>query len=116
MVMEMKNLVFRSSLSIWVRAGCVELFSSGIWLAMPLMSEHEFVGVLDAAVFPLAQCMCLWRDLALSRIGRWCVLVFYGRHVERGVAGVHGDEIVKHFNRGAYIIYNDYTLYNIFSI
>jgi hypothetical protein len=25
---------------------------------MPLMSEHEFVGVLDAAVSPLAQCMC----------------------------------------------------------
>jgi hypothetical protein len=78
MVMEvMKNLVFRSSLSILGSGRCVELLVRGSGDAVDV-GEHEFVGVLDAAVFPLAQCMCLWRDLALSRIGRWCVLVFTG--------------------------------------
>jgi hypothetical protein len=93
MVMEvMKNLVFRSSLSILGSGrGALNFLVRDLVGDAVDVGEHEFVGVLDAAVFPLAQCMCLWRDLALSRIGRWCVLGLYGRHVERGVAGVHGD-------------------------
>jgi hypothetical protein len=79
-----------------------------------VVGEHEFVGVLDAAVFPLAQCMCLWRDLALSRIGRWCVLSFTGDMLNAVLLVFTGGGIVKHFNRGGYILYIMIILYIIY--
>jgi hypothetical protein len=109
MVMEvMKNLVFSRRLAFWVRAGALNFFDLGI-----VVGEHEFVGVLDRG-FPISAVYVFVCDLALSRIGRWCVLSFTGDMLNAVLLVFTGGGIVKHFNRGGYILYIMIILYIIY--